>query len=439
MQQPKRFQAPTLAEAYHAVRQELGESAVILSTRKAFAPGLFGQPGRQFVEVVARVPRPAVDEPRRPALEQDMAAHDLVRAVAEADASGTADVLAPVPSEVGTHAAFQQIASADDRPETEVPVMSAAASRADSPWGRQLDQMRGMLEQIMADRHDARIEAGPAILRSMRDRLVRHGLSQSLAASIVGDADGADAPDEAAMHTAVVRRLAGKLPPAVALNAARRRTMFLVGPAGAGKTTLAMRLALEIERQQRLHVVVAGTDVTRAGAPQQFLAIGAATGLDVRLCYSPDELTAILDEPGVDLVIVDTAGHSGLRRDRMSELSTLLQVARQRAVILAVPATMKAADLQETVSAYSAVGIDGLAVTRCDETSHLGDIATVSLESSIGLAYTTHSEQVSDPAVPVDNGAFASAVVHAEWPEAVNEEIPAGGTPARAHRLAKVG
>ena len=54
MQQPKRFQAPTMAEAYDQVRRELGDQAVILSTRKAFAPGLFGQPGRQFVEVVAR-------------------------------------------------------------------------------------------------------------------------------------------------------------------------------------------------------------------------------------------------------------------------------------------------------------------------------------------------------------------------------------------------
>ncbi|MFA7248982.1 MAG: hypothetical protein WC273_05055, partial [Dehalococcoidia bacterium] len=92
MQQPKRFQAATLGEAYAMVRAELGGDAIILSTRKAASPGLFGQPGRQFVEVVAHLPEP-LEEPRpgrRPTFDQDMAAHELVRGIAEAAAMGMA-------------------------------------------------------------------------------------------------------------------------------------------------------------------------------------------------------------------------------------------------------------------------------------------------------------------------------------------------------------
>jgi len=414
MQQPKRFQAPTLAEAYAAVRQELGESAVILSTRKAFAPGLFGQPGRQFVEVVARIPKPLADEARRPSLDQDMAAHELVRGIAEAEASG--------------------VAPAD---------MFAAAPRFEVPasegWSHRLDQMQSMLEQLLSDRHTARLDSGPAAVRAMHDQLTRHGFTASRAASLLAEIDAVDVRDEAVVVTAVERRLAAAMPPTVSLGVNRRRTIFLVGPSGAGKTTLAMRIALEMEREHGIHVVVASTDVTRAGAPQQLLAVGAATGLDVRLCYAPEELAEIIDEPGVDLLIVDTAGHSGARPDRMTELSTLLQVARQRTVLLTLPATMKAAAMQEVVSAYSAVGIDGLAVTRCDETAFLGEIADVAIEAAIGIACTTHSEQVSDPATPADNAAFASAVVHARWDVApVVETAPEPAAPRR-RRLAKVG
>ena len=90
MQQPKRFQAATLADAYAMVREELGLDAVILSTRKALSPALHGRPSRQFVEVVAHVPEPlTMPGPGvRPDLEQDMAAHDLVRGIAEAAATG---------------------------------------------------------------------------------------------------------------------------------------------------------------------------------------------------------------------------------------------------------------------------------------------------------------------------------------------------------------
>src|SRR5262245_33686357 len=98
MQQPKRFQAPTLAEAYAMVRDELGEQAVILSTRKALSPALYGRPARQFVEVVAHLPEPVVSPManRRPSLEQDMAAHDLVRGIAEAAAMGALDADIPM-------------------------------------------------------------------------------------------------------------------------------------------------------------------------------------------------------------------------------------------------------------------------------------------------------------------------------------------------------
>ena len=67
------------------------------------------------------------------------------------------------------------------------------------------------------------------------------------------------------------------LPPVAHLDLARRPAFVaLAGPAGAGKTTFAMKLALELERAYSLRVVVAGTDVERAGAPQQFTAVGAA-------------------------------------------------------------------------------------------------------------------------------------------------------------------
>ncbi len=464
MQQPKRFQAPTMAEAYDQVRRELGDQAVILSTRKAFAPGLFGQPGRQFVEVVARVPNePTATRDERPTLEQDQAAHDLVRAIAEASAA------APLAVHEGPFAGFQAVAAPSDLPapargtrkratkvepapagtatpavvtreEPEPLPVSAAAAPAPSgeePWSRQLDQMRSMLEQLVSDRLDQRIDGGPAALREMKERLVRHGMTPALAAHLLNEVDGAAARDEQSLAASIERRLAAKLPPVVAMNPRRQRAVFLVGPGGAGKTTMAIRMALDL-RQQGLNVVVAGTDVNRAGAPQQLIAFGAVTGLDTRLCYAPGELEEILAEPGVDMVIVDTPGHNGLRRDRMAELSSFLQAGRQRMVLLTVPATMKGADLAEVVSAYSAVGVDGVVVTRCDETSHFGHLAGVLIESALGVAFMTRSDQVSDAPSPADNLVLAEAAVRAQWSQTPST-VPGARRAPVARTLAKVG
>ncbi len=204
----------------------------------------------------------------------------------------------------------------------------------------------------------------------------------------------------------------------------------------AGKTTMAVWMALDFQ-QQGLHAVIAGTDVNRAGAPQQLTAFGAVTGLDVRLCYAPGDLEAVLAEPGVDVVIVDTPGHNGLRRDRMAELSAFLQAARQRSVLLTVPATMKASDLTEVVSAFSALALDGVVLTRCDETAHFGHLAGVLIEAALGVAYTTRSDQVSDGPVAGDNVALAQAIVEAQWPAVQTAAAPRLISEDRT--LAKVG
>ncbi len=442
MQQPKRFQAPTMAEAYDQVRREFGDSAVILSTRKAFAPGLFGQPGRQFVEVVARVPREAAAvHPDAPTFDQDAAAHELVRALAEATAS------APLAANSATHAGFQQVASADDQPQRArggidvtardsaplaLPMPSAAT---DEPWSRQLDQMRTMLEQLVSERHNDRIEGGAAPVRALKDRLLEHGVTPALVGSLLSEVDGASARDEQSLANAVKRRMAAMFAPPVTLTR-RQRAIFLVGPGGAGKTTMAVRMALDLQRQG-LNAVIAGTDVNRAGAPQQLTAFGAVAGLDIRLCYAPGELEAVLAEPGVDVVIVDTPGHNGLRRDRMAELSSFLQAARQRSVLLTVPATMKASDLSGVVSAFSTLALDGAVVTRCDETSEFGHLAGVLIEAALGMAYITRSDQVSDAPVAGDNLAMAEAIVEGQWPVTTVAASPQRVTGDRV--LAKVG
>lgn len=476
MQQPRRFQAATLSEAYAMVRAELGGEAVILSTRKATSPGLFGQPGRQFVEVVAHLPT-AAEEPatrHRPTLAQDIAAHELVRGVAEAAASGIAidpaiDPARELAPEVAPPFVNERAGTVRD------PALVARALSADGPLGalhsavaaeapaaaaplaetlatppsiadrammgmlaRQLTEVRSLLDQLVIERTSARVEGGPPALREIHDLLVRQGLTPSLFGPLltqVSEALVRGHDREAALRT-VERKLAAKLPPPPRVEFARRPlAIFLVGPAGAGKTTFAVRLALEIERAHSLRVAIAGTDVNRAGGPQQLAAYGAAAGIDARLCYAPAELQALLGDGTADVVIVDSPGHNGARRDRMAELNAFTQVARRPSVLLVLPATMKATDLNDVTAAYSAIGLDGLVLTRCDETATFGAFASVAIEAAIGVAYTTHSDQVSDPPRAGDNLALAGAVATGRWVAAPPARVR---PPAAGRALARV-
>ena len=420
-QQPRRFQADSLDQAYDQVRDSLGEDAVILGTRRATAPGLYGRPPRTFVEVLAHPPEPvptsagpsptfegSVDPPRstEPPLVADPELAARATGGAEAVPRSAAAGSDPDPTEAVAH----ELAAASGVGRAEATEFEQLLS--------EIGEMKGIVEQLAVERVNDRIDQSPAPLRWLRKRLRDQGVRASLAAAVLdqaADARVASGNAEALRRT-VERQLATILPQAVHLDLARRPAFVaLVGPAGAGKTTFAMKLALEIERAYSLRVVVAGTDVERAGAPQQFTAVGAAAGVQTRLCYTPGELQALIAEGIADVVIVDTPGHDGSRRDRMTELQTFIHASRSRETLLVLPATMKVVDLERLARAYSTVDPLGVVLTRCDDTASLGEPFSALVASRLGLTFTTHLDSVSDPPRAGDNLALARAMLTDEW------------------------
>jgi flagellar biosynthesis protein FlhF len=466
-QQPRRFQAATLDDAYAQVRQAFGDDAVILATRRATSPGLYGRPPRSFVEVLAHVPgapRSAdtpvpVSEGRArirttasvgraapaaaPPFENPLAGSGLVDSALLERVRDEHGLRRPAPSSAHdrepadqpqrthpaeaarAHAAEPSIAGdASDLAHDLAGELAEAASahvRQRSEFEEllgQIGEMRGMVEQLTVERVNERIDAGPVTLKRLRTRLRDQGMTAALTADVLEDAAASrvDPSNETGLKRTVERKLAAMLPAAPHLNLARRPAVIpLVGPSGAGKTTLAMKLALEIQRAHSLRVVVAGTDVERAGAPQQFQAVGAAAGVATRLCYTPGELQALIGGRDADVVIVDTPGHDGSRRDRMSELETFVRAARQRDVLLVLPATMKAGDLESLARAYRGLDPLGVVLTRCDNTRSFGEAFSALVHAELGIAFTTHREAVSDPPRPGDNLAIARAILLDGW------------------------
>jgi flagellar biosynthesis protein FlhF len=433
----RRFQGPTVSAAYEHVRAALGDDAVIISTRNATAPGMLGFGAREFVEVVAGIPEEAeLDRsvPLRP-LAQDAAAHDLVRGIAEqaaARAEGEPEVeLAPpfLNSMAGSaHGGpFDAITRVSAARGVQPPVPASAAPAALdrallANLAAGLQEVRALLERLTREHVTSPVEAGPAPLAELRDRLLAQGVRHALLLSLLDEVARSVTPDASgeAVRQAAESALAAQLPPPITLDLARRpHAIFIVGPSGAGKTTAAVRLGMQFT-QQGLHVTVAGTDVDRAGAPQQLQAFGAAAGLRVRTCYTPGELQALIADGESDVVIVDTVGHNGARTDRMAELGAFMQVARERTVLLALPATMQSEDLLRLTRAFTGLHPGGLLLTRCDETETFGGLWSAVEQAGIGIAYTTHDDAVGEPAHPGDNHALATAVQLGRWPARVS-------------------
>ena len=399
--QPRRFPAPAVSEAYARVRDALGDDATSVSARASYDAAATAGPGRGD-----------------PGAEQRELAPPFVNAMAGSGRSGPLDSF----EREATAAASATADASPEAPAAEPwpPALGAAGGAgAIAEIASQLAEMRELIERLSRERIDARVDRGTAALQAARSRLIDQGVGSSVLVQVLDEVADSMVPD-ATRHMvlqALERRLAARLPAVAAVDLGRSPlAVFVAGPGGAGKTTVAVRLGVELANERGARVTLASVDVSRAGAPQRLTAFGAATGLPVRLCYSPGELKALLTDGAADVVIVDTPGNDGARRDRMMELSVFTRVVRERITLLTLPATTKGDDIERTTSAMAEAGVDGLVLTRCDETRTFGALLSAACESGIGIAYSTHGEGISEPLRRGDNHALALAIVGGRWP-----------------------
>lgn len=450
--QPRRFFGANAADAYRKARAALGEGAVVVSTRDLGASGL-SPTGAPLFEVVAALPE-GLEAPSSSGFANDAVAHDLVRAAAEqlasAPLSGTRPLAPSVdagedepglaPPFVNEFAgALRQQATlpplpprtpvsdeleveAHPSPSLEV-VMRAAAEAGNaallSSMAERLTAIQEAVARLSAERAEAEVRSAPEAVRDLRARLLAQGTSLHVANTIIDGLAGALLGDASSQQTLRVaeRKIAGLLPPTPRIEVGRGPlAVFVVGSGGSGKTSLALRVAADLAGTRHYRVQLASTDVARAGAPQHVVACAAAVGLPVRLCYSAGELGALLKEGQADVVVVDTAGHSGARRDRVAELQSHLQQAPERAVLLALPATTSTPDALRTVTAFAPFGLTGLVATRVDEAVAFGAVLSATVESGIGLAFTTHGDGIREGLATGDVHALAVAVLAGRWP-----------------------
>lgn len=416
------FRAASVDEAYEMVRAALGEDAMIVSTHTSPRLG-----GTSEIEVVAA--RPAAVLPVHRVLASDFAAHAVVRSAAERAASAPA----PADDDADDLTAFVNPMAGAWRQsgDPEVPALAlgeepqAAGPRTEAePAGSLIDAIadrtrviESAVQWLAAQRAADIVEGGPPAFREVHARLVEHGIPPRLLIPLVRRLEGqlrGDITNREALR-ATERTLAALFAPPPALDFDRAgQVVFVVGPHGAGKTSVAIRLAREIQGPRR--AIVAGTDVDRAGAPQQLMASAAAAGVEARLCYTPSELRGLLRQESSNVVIVDTAAHSGARADRMAELKAYAALAPQRITLQVLPATVNASDALRTTAALSALQVTGLVVTRVDEATGLGGVAAAMLKAGLGLAYTTASEEPASGLALGDNHALALAVLTGLWP-----------------------
>ncbi len=359
----KRFQARTVTRALEMVKAELGEEAVILTTKRRQKKDPQSGKVIRMVEVVAAVDTDLLEEAGKSA----SAMRELPKKNSEREREGSGlfsqqDIRRELSllRELLTQTVSQPLWGPTSPADQDSPllVLHNIFSRLGmEPW----------LQQILATRFLQEHESNsPVTSKTVISWLGRYGLQQ--------------------VKTAVHAETA-KLP----------LWWAVIGTTGVGKTTTLAKLAARLRFQRGLKGVLVTTDTYRLGAIEQIKRYSELMDLPLEVATEPQDLVRIFAaHKDKDFILVDTTGRSIKDPRHKMELSRIFDaIPRLRALAL-LPATAKSEDVRNQVGYYSRFSTVGWALTKVDETQHYGPLFTPVIGQELPVSYITNGQKVPE-------------------------------------------
>ena len=181
--------------------------------------------------------------------------------------------------------------------------------------------------------------------------------------------------------------------------------IMLAGLQGAGKTTLAAKLAVWLKEQGNSPMLVAA-DLQRPNAVNQLQVNGDRAGVTV---YAPEPGNGVGDPVAVakggveearrtlhDVVIVDTAGRLGIDEELMRQAADIRDAVNPDEVLFVVDA-MIGQDAVATAQAFlDGVGYDGVVLTKLDGDARGGAALSIASMTGKPVMFASNGEKLTD-------------------------------------------
>jgi len=198
------------------------------------------------------------------------------------------------------------------------------------------------------------------------------------------------------------------------------QVVVFAGPAGAGKTTTLIKIAIRECLAQRQSVRIVSVDPCRVAAHEKLRSFSAIIGVGFSAINSVQEFSGAVDDArGKSVVLVDTPGYSPAEMESAKEIASCLERMSNKQTHLVLPASMKRSDMTRSIQDYTVFQPDYLLFTKLDETGSQGAILSAALETGRPLSFFTNGQNIPEDIEPAQARVLLSSVFRREIAEAV--------------------
>lgn len=367
--QIKKYLAPTLKEALKHLKNELGEDAIVLSTRVVVneeSPGM-----KKMYEVVAGVEnKPKDDKPKA----------KLVDTLIQDNPQDTYEELRRMKERVFP-------ISAKHKPTINVETRSIDKEK------------KHFVPAKIKELNDALLikEIFPSIVNKITGQIktqsefITSGNVNDHLVSIIASM----------LHTSNFEVKKKKVP----------KIVTLVGPTGVGKTTCIAKLAVISKIFHKLDIGIITLDTFRLGAIDQLKIFSEISNIDLQVCYEQKELPKLLNKfKKKDLIFVDSAGRSQNNKESINEIKNFLTQINSDDVFLVLSATNSTRNLLDVITKFKPLNYNGIIYTKLDEAAAYGNILNVSSKVLTPIIFLTNGQVIPDDIIAADADYIAKVI-----------------------------
>jgi len=415
----KKFTAPTTREALQKLRAELGEDAIILSTKQTAAGTEVLAASSHDLDAVTEKPAqqsaPASwtrADRAQMAQSTDRQSTERAPTAAEKVAQQVAaqrDILinrTPAPAALATPIAAAREFTDDDMLSEVAKRRSLAASESMAQENtavlEEIRQMRQLLKDQLA-------------MMAWRDTLEKNPQRGELWSLLT----------QSGFSPLFARTVAEKLPSGLTdnqvqdwvMNVLKKNlnvisgdkdvvetggTFALVGPTGVGKTTTTAKLAARcVVKYGADSLGLITTDSYRIGAQDQLRIYGKILGVQVYTAQTHSDLLQLRNSmQRKRLILIDTVG-MGQRDSRVAEQTRILTDSHVKRILL-LNATSQPETLDDVVRHYKSSGLSGAIVSKLDEAIKIGGVLDVVMRHKLALHYIATGQRVPEDLFPAN-------------------------------------
>ncbi|MDP9054979.1 MAG: hypothetical protein M3N93_11880 [Acidobacteriota bacterium] len=216
----------------------------------------------------------------------------------------------------------------------------------------------------------------------VKERLIASGLSHETATEIATGSDNRPGNRETAVLSELVSRIA--VAPFAEMKDAESRTLAFIGQPGRGKTTSLVKIAVTMGLARKVPVRIYCAGAHCVGAQEQLARFGSILGVPCQSFESLAGLNLALNGEGwKGLALIDTPGFSPADRHEMAEFKTFFAAKPEIEKHLVLRADTNPADISSVIARFSGLEPSRLLFTGMDETARVTSVVEALVRTGI--------------------------------------------------------